>query len=568
MSIHSANVARFIRESAESAPEICAVRLPQGRNTDGSIRYRELSFSELDRLTAATAETFRTRGIQTGTRTLLMARPGWDLILCAFALFRIGAIPVAIDPGMGLKHFLRCVRNTQPEALVGISLAHWVRRIFRKAFASVKINVCVGNSAFEKQIQVLARNPSFRSEIVASQPNDLAAILFTSGSTGAPKGVRYTHGMFDAQQRIVRDFYKIRPGEVDLPLLPIFALFNPALGMTTITPEMNPAKPVTLDPEKIVRAIRQNNVTNSFGSPILWRKIAEYCDARGETLPSIRRILCAGTAVHPNVMALLKKVLPNAEIHSPYGATENLPVSDIDAETVLRETGKLTESGFGTCTGKIVTDNRVRLVPASDRAFPNFETAGTPQQRFRGFPVGEICVNGPTTTRAYDNNSHATELAKIRDADGSIWHRMGDLGYLDDKNRLWFLGRKAERVECARETLYTEACEPIFNSHPDVFRSALIGLGEAGNALPAVVVELSAGTPKNRRNAILEELQALAQKFETTKTLKTFFIFPEKFPVDVRHNAKIHRLTIRDFYAKKLGEKGIAELLQNRASFC
>lgn len=543
------------------------MRLPQGRNNDGTIRYRELSFAELDRLTAAAAELFRARGVQAGTRTLLMARPGWDLILCAFALFRLGAVPVAIDPGMGLKHFLRCVRNTQPEALIGISLAHWIRRIFRGAFASVKINVCVGNSGFEKQIRMLAETPALQSEIAVSHPDDLAAILFTSGSTGAPKGVRYTHGMFDAQQRIVRDFYKIRPGEVDLPLLPIFALFNPALGMTTVTPEMNPSKPATLDPEKIVRAIRQNNVTNSFGSPILWRKIAEYCDARGETLPSIRRILCAGTAVHPSVMALLKKVLPNAEIHSPYGATENLPVSDIDAETVLGETGKLTASGFGTCTGKIVAGNRVRLVPASDDVFPDFETAGTPKQEFRGFPVGEICVNGPTTTRAYDNNSRATALAKIRDADGSLWHRMGDLGYLDEKNRLWFLGRKAERVECASGTLYTEACEPIFNSHPDVFRSALIGLGKAGNALPAIVVELRTGTPKSRRASIPEELRALAQKFDTTKNLKTFFIFPKKFPVDVRHNAKIHRLTIRDFYAKKLGEKGIDALLRNK-TFC
>lgn len=568
MSIQSANVARFIRESAESVPEVCAIRLPKGRNNDGSIRYRELSFSDLDRLTAAAAEIFRAHGIRSGTRTLLMARPGWDLILCAFALFRIGAVPVAIDPGMGLKHFLRCVRNTQPEALVGISLAHWIRRIFRKAFASVKICVCVGNSAFEKHLLEIAQEPSLQSEISISQSEDLAAILFTSGSTGAPKGVRYTHGMFDAQQQIVRDFYKIRPGEVDLPLLPIFALFNPALGMTTITPEMNPAKPATLDPEKIVRAIRQNNVTNSFGSPILWRKIAEYCAARGETLPSIRRILCAGTAVHPNVMALLKKVLPNAEIHSPYGATENLPVSDIDAETVLGETGDLTANGFGTCTGKIVPGNNVRLVPASDSAFPDFKTAGEPKQQFRGFPVGEICVNGPTTTRAYDNNSRATELAKIRDADGSIWHRMGDLGYLDNKNRLWFLGRKAERVECAQETLYTEACEPIFNSHPDVFRSALIGLGESGNAHPAIVVELCTGTPKCRHAAILQELQALSQKFETTKSLKTFFIFPKKFPVDVRHNAKIHRLTIRDFYAKKLGEKGIAALRQNKTTHC
>lgn len=551
MTVHSSNVARFLRESAERVPAVCAIRLPAGRESDGSIRYRELNFAELDRHTAAAAEIFRANGIVAGTRTLLMARPGWDLILCAFALFRIGAVPVAIDPGMGLRHFLRCVENTRPEALVGIRLAHWISRFFRKSFASVKTKIVVGSRKFNRIISELATSPDLRREIAVCGEEELAAILFTSGSTGAPKGVCYTHGMFDAQQRIVRDFYKIEAGEIDLPLLPIFALFNPALGMTTITPEMNPSKPATLDPEKVVRAIRQNQVTNSFGSPILWRKIAEYCEARGETLPSVRRILCAGTAVHPSVMALLKKVLPNAEIHSPYGATENLPVADVDAETVLGETGILTAQGFGTCTGTVVPGNRVRLVPASDEVFPDFETAGTPQERFRGFSVGEICVFGPTTTRAYDNNAQATALAKIVDsADGTLWHRMGDLGYLDGQGRLWFLGRKVERVETKRGTLYTEACEPIFNTHPDVFRSALIGLGERGSAVPAIVVELRAGTPKRRHAEILDELRRLAREHSVTQPITQFFIYPKKFPVDVRHNAKIHRLTLRKFYEK------------------
>lgn len=551
MSIPSFNVARFIRESAERVPAVCAIRLPDGRNPDASIRYRELSFAELDAHTAAAAEIFRASGIGAGTRTLLMARPGWDLILCAFALFRIGAVPVAIDPGMGLRHFLRCVENTRPEALVGISLAHWVSRFFRKSFGSVKTKVVVGNRKFNEKIARLASDAALRSEIVRTSADELAAILFTSGSTGAPKGVCYTHGMFDAQQRIVRDVYKIEPGEIDLPLLPIFALFNPALGMTTVTPEMNPSKPATLDPEKIVRAIRQNGVTNSFGSPILWRKIAEYCDARGETLPSIRRILCAGTAVHPSLMALLKKVLPNAEIHSPYGATENLPVADVDAETVLGETGALTARGCGTCTGTIVAGNRVRIVPASDAVFPDFESAGEVRERFRGFPVGEICVCGPTTTQAYDNNARATALAKISDsADGSLWHRMGDLGYLDERGRLWFLGRKVERVETAGETLYTEACEPIFNAHPDVFRSALIGLGAPKQAVPAVVIELRAGTPKRRHGEILDDLRRLARENSVTQGIRHFFIHPKKFPVDVRHNAKIHRLSLRKYYEK------------------
>lgn len=533
----SFNVARFLRESAERVPDVCAVRRANGEPA--------LTFAQLDLVTAATAALFAERGIRAGTRTLLMVRPGLDLILCAFALFRLAAVPVAIDPGMGLKSFLKCVRKTEPAALVGVPAALWARRVFFRKFASVKTAVGVGTRAFSREIEKRSREDSLPTEIAHADADRLAAILFTSGSTGAPKGVCCTHGMFDAQREIVRDFYGIAPGEIDLPLLAIFALFNPALGMTTVTPEMNAAKPAALDPEKIVRAIRGNGVTNSFGSPILWRKIAEYCDARGETLPSVRRILCAGTSVPPAVMALLKKVLPNAEIHSPYGATENLPVSDISADDVLASTGTLTEHGHGTCTGTPLPCNRVRIIPIRDEAIPNFDEISPLEKNV----PGEICVCGPTTPREYFNDAEATRAAKITDrADGSVWHRMGDVGYLDDAGRLWFLGRKSERVETASGTLFTEAIEPIFNTHPDVFRCALIGLGESGNAEPALVVEPRAGTPKARRDALPGELLALAAQHEATRAVRRVFVYPKKFPVDVRHNAKIHRLTLKRFY--------------------
>lgn len=546
----SFNVARFLRESAERFPENRAVVCPAGTPfaAGGAGRSRVVTFAELDRLTAGTADFLASRGVRAGTRALLMARPGLELILCAFALFRLAAVPVAIDPGMGLKSFLRCVEKTAPEALVGVPVAQWARRVFFRKFSSVKIAATVGTRAFFREIETRSRAENCRCEIVPAEADRLAAILFTSGSTGAPKGVCYTHGVFDAQREIVRDFYGIRAGEIDLPLLPIFALFNPALGVTTVVPEMNPAKPASLDPEKIVRAIRENGVTNSFGSPTLWRKIAEYCAARGETLPSVRRVLCAGTAVHPSVVALMRKVLPNAEIHSPYGATENLPVSDVSADDVLSLTGTLTTRGNGSCAGKILPRNRVRVIPIRDE----------PIETFDGVPAlppdapGEICVCGPTTTREYFNDVPATRAAKISDAaDGSVWHRMGDVGRIDADGRLWFLGRKAERVETAAGTLFTEACEPVFCTHPQVFRAALIGLGERGNETPAIVVELKDKKTRlsaQARERLVRELRELAATCAPARGIEKFFIHRGSFPVDVRHNAKIHRLALKHRY--------------------
>lgn len=537
---HIVNVARYLPLAASRQPDFPAVRVAEGRGRDGSIRYLEKSFAELEWESNATARLLQSRGIQRETRVLLMVRPGLDLIRVTFALFKIGAIPVVIDPGMGLRSFLRCVERTRPQALVGIRLAHWIARFFPAAFSSVSIRVEVGTRAFQKKLLAM---DGAEFPVASTREGDPAAILFTSGSTGAPKGVCYEQGMFEGQVRLIRDQYGIQPGEIDLPMLPVFALFNPALGMTTVVPEMNPSRPATVDPVKIVQAIRQNQVTNSFGSPVLWAKIAAYCVREGMQLPSIRRILMAGAPVPPGLIRQMERVIPNGEIHTPYGATECLPVSTLSGREILDETWKLTESGRGTCVGRVFPEMQIRILPISDGPISRFSEVDV-------LPVGEIgeiVVTGPTATKMYDALPEATKAAKIIGPDGKIWHRMGDVGYMDEQKRLWFCGRKAERVQTMQgKTLFTDPCEAIFNTHPKVFRTALIGFGPKGRQKPVLAVEPHPRDyPKGRRarQLFVSELLALGQAHENTKDIDTFF-FCRKFPVDVRHNAKIHRLTL------------------------
>ena len=284
------NVAHFLAEQARRHPSQAAVRAPSGRDANGILRYTERSFAELENESAALAHHFLAQGIQRSTRVLLMVRPGLDLIRTVFALFKIGAVPIVIDPGMGLRRFLNCVAHSKPEALIGIPTARIVASLARRSFTGVEIRLG----------PKLPPKPCYESfPVVESAPDELAAVLFTSGSTGPAKGVCYEHGMFAAQVEAIRTGYQIEPGEVDLPMLPVFALFNPALGMCTVVPEMNPSRPATVDPEKIVQAIRQNKVTNSFGSPALWAKITRHCRERNITLPGVRRILLAGASVPP-----------------------------------------------------------------------------------------------------------------------------------------------------------------------------------------------------------------------------------------------------------------------------
>ena len=494
-------------------------------------------------MVACAAEYLEGRGISRSCRTLVMVRPGLELVVLVFALFQLGAVPVVIDPGMGLKNFRACVARTRPKAMVGIGVAVGLSLYFGKEFASVETRVLV-SGGFLRRISMMGRrglSPAW------ADPGDLAAILFTSGSTGAPKGVCYQHRHFDAQVRLVQEVYGIMPGEVDLPLLPLFSLFNPGLGMTTVVPPVNPAKPAKANPAAIVRAIQDNAVTNSFGSPVLWRLIVRYCERKRIELPGLKRVLMAGASVPPELIEELLAVAPNAEIHSPYGATECLPVCNVTAAEILGGLADKTAIGQGTCVGRVVPGMDVRVEPpdGAENYIPFADE----------YQVGEIQVSGPVVTEGYDQLPEATSLAKLRTGDGKLWHRMGDLGYFDGEGRLWFCGRLAERVVTSNgEVLFTDCCEAIFNRHARIFRSALVGLGEPGKQVPAIIAEPENGLfPRDgiERRLLLGEMRELARANPMTSGIQHFFLH-KGFPVDVRHNAKIHRLTLAREFAGKV----------------
>ena len=538
----SANIARHLPLMAARQPDHPAVKVPRGRTRAGRIDYLTLSFRELDAEVDAWVAKLTGQGIRRGDRVLVMVRQGLPLIAAAFALFKLGAVPVIIDPGMGRESFLSCVARSRPRGLLGIPLAQAFSYVFRRAFASVEVRVWASGSPTARCAVSAGAAP-----LADTAPEELAAILFTSGSTGAPKGVCYEHGMFDAQVRLVRDTYGIEPGEVDLPMLPIFALFNPALGMTTIVPEIDPSRPATVDPEKIVQAIEQERVTNSFGSPTLWRKIAAHCRKTDTVLPTVRRVLMAGAPVPPALFADVQALLPNGTAHSPYGATESLPLCSVTAAEIDRAAAL---AGRGTCVGRPVREIEVKIVALTDGPIATWaEACELPRGE-----IGEIVVRGPVVTKAYDALPEATAAAKIRDG-ATLWHRMGDAGYFDAEGRLWFLGRKAERVVMREGVLFPDQVEPVFNAHPEVRRTALIGLGERGEQRPAIVVEPRSkeivATPSLRRK-LVRELRALGVQQPHTDRIRLLFLHP-KFPVDVRHNAKIHRLTLAKWAAHHSG---------------
>ncbi len=540
------NVARHLRIAATDRPEGLATKSPAKVGPKGEVTHEVRTFRQLDQESDAAADHLAKAGVTGGTRVLLAVRPGQDLIVGMFGLLKLGAIPVAIDPGMGWSAFLDCVRRSRPAGIVGLRSATLLSRLPLAAFRTIRHRVTVGSSAWRRSLAATSTHPRPLAEVT---PDTLAAILFTSGSTGAPKGVCYTHGMFDAQIELVRSTYGIRPGETDMAMLPLFALFNPALGTTTVTPLLDPTRPLAADPAPLVAALISEKVTCSFGSPAIWGKVADHCEANGLRLPDLRRLLIAGAPVSGELLAKLRSIAPHCVTQTPYGATECLPVTTITADELLGEARQLALRGHGTCVGRPVSGVEVRVIRETDGPIATLSDAiaCAPGE------IGEIIATGPSVTREYDGLPEATRLAKIADG-GRVWHRMGDLGSMDASGRLFFFGRRVEKVRTADGDLPTESLEPAFRQHPQAFRCALIGIGATPTQTPALVVEPRAGHfPETEadRARFVQELRDLATINPQAAQVR-HIVFQRTLPVDVRHNAKIHRLQLAKEWTHRL----------------
>ncbi len=539
------NTASYVSIRAKETPSQIAVVMPEKYNGIGKRTYSHMTFAQLDVLCDSYASQFLAQGILPGMRVLSMVRQGLELVGITFALFKIGAVPVLIDPGMGIKSFTNCVSHCEPDAMVGVPLAHIVRVVFRGKFKSVKKNFITepkwwtGASAIRADFE---SNEEEAVQTLKTKGDDLAAILFTSGSTGPPKGVHYTHNIFRGQTEAIQKMYNIKPGEIAVPGFPLFAIFSVAMGMTCAIPDMDPKAPAKVDPKNIVEIIQDFGADMAFGSPTIFSKVADYCLKEDITLPTLKSILTFGAAIHPTLMKKYKTVMPNGLVHTPYGATESLPVASISSDVVLNETAEASESGAGICVGYPVGTTTVKIIKINDNAIEKFDDTSI----LAVGEVGEICVSGPTVTPAYDKHPEHNRMSKIKDArqDTGFWHRMGDVGYMDDSGRLWFCGRKGHRVIGKEKTHFTVPAEAIFNAHASVSRSALIGIGKLGEQIPAIVIEPKKGT---NLDTLKDELLAMASKHSKTEEIKNVF-FHDDFPVDKRHNAKIHREELAAYF--------------------
>jgi acyl-CoA synthetase (AMP-forming)/AMP-acid ligase II len=528
------NIATRLTEMAQRYPELPAIAEPDRRGS-----YKTVTFSELDGDANRIAASLLESGVQPGMKLALFVRYGIDFISLVFAFCKAGVVLILIDPGMGIPRMLQCLAEVEPDGFAAIPTVHLARLFLKHKFPKAKHHLTVGRRWCWGGLsldQIRKDTNTFRNnfKIIETAPDDLAAIIFTSGSTGLPKGVAFTHRIFDTQAEEIAKRYHIQPGEIDLACFPFFGLFDAAMGVTAVIPDMNPTRPAQANPAKIVEAANYWKITQSFASPALWNRVADYCAKTGKRLETLRRAVSAGAPVSAAILEKLKRCIhPEGEIFTPYGATEALPTASISASEILNETVTKTKQGAGVCVGTRFPTISWKIIEITDTPIVHLEDA----HELPVGEIGEIVVTGPQVTTHYVNRPEANAAAKILDTENRLWHRMGDVGYFDHQDRFWFCGRKVHRVVTPEKTLFSIPCEAIFNQHPKIFRSALAG------SVPRIFVEpLPEFFPKNNteKQKLISELLELAQKNPLTESIKEICIM-RHFPVDVRHNVKINR---------------------------
>jgi acyl-CoA synthetase (AMP-forming)/AMP-acid ligase II len=556
------NLATRLQENAEKFPEKPIFILPGRNSAWETITYRQLA-ERSDHMARGIAAL----GIQPGTRAVLMAPPSVDFFALVFAMLRAGIVPVMVDPAIGLRNVTACLEAAQPQVYFGSALTQAIRVLYSWGRKSLRMKLGIadvlraGGSAWGVRRTQLngtfsGESPSGLTELpqkvwcdALAQPDETeAAIVYTSGSTGLPKGAVFSHTNFSTQIEMLVKALDLRGDEVDLPAFPLFALIDCLLGVTAVIPDIRFPPPAKVDPVKMVNAIQTHLVDTMFVSPAALARVARFGVEKGLKLDSLKKVITAGAPAPAEVQEQFVSLLsPEANLFGVYGSTETLPVSLINSREVLNETRYLSAHGAGICIGRPVDGAQVRIISISDEAIPNWnESLEVPIGT-----VGEITVKGGAVTESYVGQEQATLLAKIRDVDGKAVHRMGDLGYFDEKGRLWYCGRKSHRVETANGTLFTEPIEGIFNAHPQAYRTALVGVEKAGVTEPVLWVELSPPARDADRNRLKGELLELAKAHEMAHPIKTILFHPA-FPTDVRHNSKIIREKLAELAKARL----------------
>ena len=503
----------------------------------------EISFGELAAHIDETAGALLAAGVNPGERVALMIPPGIEMVSVLFAIWRIGAAAVLVDGALKPKQMTAALTSSNPAWLVGIPKAMAAARALR--WPGFRISTEKPNGLQRRLLDMASDLPSLRrrardvSTLLPPLASDEAAVVFTSGSTGPSKGVRYSHERLAMQRDLLRALYDIDHQDSLVAAFAPFALYGPLLGITSTVPDMDVSQPGSIDAARLAEAVNAVDATMVFASPAALGKLAQTQDeidpSLRPALDAVQTVISAGAPVRASLLEKTKTIFPNAEAYTPYGMTEVLPVASISLSELI-DAGR----GNGVCVGHLAPGVEVAIDPI-DSTNPNF---------------GEIRVRAAHQRLGYDRLWHTTHQASQPDG----WHRTGDVGELDDAGRLWVSGRLRHVLWTEHGPLGPVALEKAVEDLPGVRIAAVVGVGPTGQHQPVVVIESvdRANNETTNKGALasielIDAVRAIAPQVVAVLEV-------EKLPVDRRHNSKIDRTAVREWAENLLAGGSTATL--------
>lgn len=492
------------------------------------------TFATLATRTKAVAAGLASIGVTTGSRVALLVPPGADLAAALYGVWRAGGVAVVVDAGLGLKGIRAALRGAGPDFIIGTPKGLAAARLMGlHAVTVVTAPVSATKGRVVGVDHVLSELEATRAPAPPEPAHDdLAAVVFTSGATGPSKGVRYTHRRLEQQRTALESLYNITADDRLVAAFGPFALFGPALGITSATPHMDMTAPATLTANSLGTAVRLAHASLVFGSPAALRNVvatSSGLESRNHAaLREVRLLLSTGAPVPATTLRAMLELTPAAQAHTPYGMTEVLPIADISVTEL-----ELAGGGNGVCVGRPVPNVTVSIAALDHDGIPGdvFTTDAD--------VTGEICITAAHGKDSYDRlavTEHAT-----RTASGA--HRSGDVGHFDVDGRLWIEGRLAHLITTQQGPVTPYGLENAANTALTVTGAAAVGVGPVGNQVVVLVVTtLSAGKRGLAPGALQAQVrQAIAARSDIEIAA---VLVVDHLPVDIRHNSKIDRVRV------------------------
>jgi len=530
------NVAFFLEEHAQKQPhKIAFYFLPSGVSVDKNVQHNSITYRDFNDKVSIFAGSLLRTSIKKGDRVIIFVSISPELYISIAGLQRIGAIPVLIDSLARKEQLGEIIQNSQPKGIIA-SIEFLKAFGINLDFFGIQTRISTNTHSAEKSIisfnKLLKGNAQ---KIVPVEQNDTALITYTTGSSGTPKGANRTHRFLAAQHYALKRLFPYGSNDIDLPVFPVFTLNNIASGISTVIPAIDISKPNQKDSQTLVYQIKKCGVNSMTLAPSSFRNLAAYCIAKNILLNKISRVLTGGAPISETDILRFMEIAPNSKNWILYGSTEVEPISYIESQEMLSTNiPKWTNiTKVGVNVGKIDKELNYKFI--------NIETGNLDENvrvkkiEVKEGEVGELIVAGENVCQEYYKNEDAFSRTKIKDEDGTVWHRTGDLARIDKSGFLWIVGRRHNVIKQGTEYFFPVRPEIILKDLPHIVNAAYLDIEHNNKNSIIVVVTLE------RKDGVIEKLcrKKITKVFKKEKLPLDEIVFMEEIPMDVRHHSKV-----------------------------